>query len=164
MRQVALIFLVMTLASCSSIAPRGPEQIFVPKLEYSVDLADTSKVKKKLLDQYSEWKGTSYQMGGLSKQGIDCSGFVYATFRAKLGLDMPRSTKMQSKVGVKVSKDQLRIGDLIFFKTGLLDRHVGVYLGDSKFLHASTSKGVTISSLVNSYWSSNYWLSRRVLH
>jgi len=127
-----------------------------------VDLTDSALVKQRLLAQHSDWKGTRYQIGGLSKKGIDCSGFVYVTFRTKLGLDIPRSTKLQKNVGVEVSRDQLRTGDLIFFKTGVFARHVGVYLGDSMFLHASTSQGVTISNLKNSYWASNYWLSKRI--
>lgn len=163
MREVIVILLVITLVGCSGATPRGQNQGFIPKADHTVDLKNATVVKNKLLDQYSEWKGTRYQLGGLGKTGVDCSGFMYVTFREKLGLELPRSTELQSKIGARISKDQLSIGDLIFFKTGFLDRHVGVYLGGSQFLHASTSKGVTVSSLIKSYWASNYWHSRRIL-
>jgi cell wall-associated NlpC family hydrolase len=101
-------------------------------------------------------------MGGVSKNGIDCSGLVYQTYRTKLGFDMPRSTEYQSKVGRSIPKGQLRAGDMVFFKTGLFTRHVGMYIDKSNFLHVSSSKGVMISSLDNSYWSSAYWKAQRI--
>ena len=101
-------------------------------------------------------------MGGLSKDGIDCSGFVYTTFRSKLGINIPRSTALQSKIGSNVSKNKLRTGDLVFFKTATKVRHVGIYIENNKFLHASTSKGVMISKLDNVYWKSKYWKSKRL--
>jgi cell wall-associated NlpC family hydrolase len=84
------------------------------------------------------------------------------TFRTKLGVVLPRSTEFQAQLGESVRKDQLRAGDLVFFKTGMTDRHVGVYLEDGKFLHASTSQGVTISGLDESYWKSAYWKAKRL--
>lgn len=162
MKFTLLVISILSLSGCSVLYSPEPENIAVPKLKHAVKLANSSLVKQKLLAQYSEWKGTSYQLGGLSKHGIDCSGFVYVTFRSKLGLNLPRTTERQAKVGIKISKEQLRIGDLIFFKTGLLQRHVGIYMGDSRFLHSSSSQGVTISSLQNNYWASNYWFSTRI--
>jgi cell wall-associated NlpC family hydrolase len=67
-----------------------------------------------------------------------------------------------SHLGKKVSQNNLKPGDLVFFKTGLFSRHVGIYLDKRKFLHASTSVGVTISSLDNQYWKKNYWKSVRI--
>ncbi|MBT8134956.1 MAG: C40 family peptidase, partial [Gammaproteobacteria bacterium] len=76
--------------------------------------------------------------------------------------DIPRSTEYQSKVGRSIPKNQLRAGDMVFFKTGIFTRHVGMYIDDGDFLHVSSSKGVMISSLENPYWSSAYWKSQRV--
>ena len=101
-------------------------------------------------------------MGGLSKHGVDCSGFVYITFRSQLGFSIPRTTGSQVTIGRKVARNNLRVGDLVFFHTSLLYNHVGIYLGDSKFLHASTSKGVIISSLNEKYWRKRYWTARRI--
>lgn len=119
-------------------------------------------VYQKLIAQYHEWKGVPYKLGGMNKRGVDCSGFIYDTFRSKLGVDIPRSTELQSQVGKTIKKSQLRTGDLVFFKTGFNVRHVGVYLDDGEFMHASTSRGVMISNLANVYWKAKYWKSIRI--
>jgi len=119
-------------------------------------------MRKKLYAQYGQWKGTKYEVGGSSKKGIDCSGFVYVTFKSKLGVVLPRSTELQADAGKNVDKGHLRTGDLVFFKTGMFDRHVGIYLERGRFLHASTSLGVTISRLEEDYWRSAYWKAKRI--
>ncbi len=118
--------------------------------------------KAVLYDQYQQWRGTLYQYGGLSKSGVDCSGFVYLTFRHRFGLDIPRTTLHQSRLGNAVSSERLQTGDLVFFDTGDDKRHVGIYLENRQFLHASTSRGVTISSLRNRYWKRRYRHARRL--
>lgn len=110
---------------------------------------------------YKEWRGTRYRLGGLSKAGIDCSGFVYLTFLDRLGLELPRSTHFQSQKGKDVARNQLQTGDLVFFRTGRYN-HVGIYLEDGKFMHSSTKSGVRISSLSNSYWQRTYWKAKRL--
>ncbi len=121
-----------------------------------------SLLKKKLYAQYEEWKGVRYRTGGLNKKGVDCSGFVYMTFKSKLGVRLPRTTKRQARLGRAVDKGKLKTGDLVFFKTGVSIRHVGIYLEDGKFMHASKKRGVMISRLDNVYWKSKYWMARRV--
>ena len=120
-------------------------------------------IKEKLLTSYSKWKGTPYKYDSISKKGIDCSGLVYVTFKSQFGINLPRSTNQQAKVGEKVSKSALHIGDLVFFKTGIRTYHVGVYMGGNRFMHASTSHGVKISRLSNPYWKKTYWTSRHIL-
>jgi len=112
--------------------------------------------------KYDQWKGAKYKLGGLSKNGIDCSGFVFVTFKSKLGIVLPRSTNLQAAIGKDIDNNQLQAGDLVFFKTGPFSRHVGIYLENGKFLHASTSLGVTISKLDNSYWKFKYWKAKRI--
>jgi len=106
-----------------------------------------------------------YKMGGLSRNGVDCSGFVYRLYKDGLGIKLPRSTELQSQLGEHVSKSQLKVGDLVFFKTGGLfkSRHVGIYAGGNQFIHASTSRGVMKSSLNTPYWREAYWQSKRIL-
>ena len=118
--------------------------------------------KTKLITQHREWHGTPYKYGGLSKRGVDCSGFVYLTYRDKFGINLPRSTEQLSKTGTMVSQQQLKAGDLVFFRTGFSKRHVGIYMNKRQFLHASTSKGVTISSMDNVYWRDKYWKAQRI--
>ncbi|WP_394390442.1 NlpC/P60 family protein [Shewanella woodyi] len=132
--------------------------------------ADTSThtyvSEKQLLAFYKGWKGVPYRLGGMSKRGVDCSGFVYLAYQQLLTTQVisvfPRTTADQVELGRQVSKSQLKTGDLVFFKTGWSTRHVGIYLSDNRFLHASTSQGVMISRLDNSYWKQKYWQSRRL--
>jgi cell wall-associated NlpC family hydrolase len=101
-------------------------------------------------------------MGGNNRSGIDCSGFVRRIFKDLFNVRLPRSTALQVNTGCKVSKDQLKAGDLVFFHPPNKIRHVGIYLGRGEFAHASTSKGVTISRLNTTYWRKAYWTARRV--
>lgn len=119
-------------------------------------------VVKKLQQQYAHWKGTPYALGGLSHKGIDCSGFVYLTFLNQLGISLPRTTEYLAKTGSSVPLHDIQPGDLVFFKTSYFDRHVGIYLGDNQFIHASSSKGVMISHLTDNYWQRHYWQTRRI--
>jgi cell wall-associated NlpC family hydrolase len=121
-----------------------------------------NKVVRLLYAQFNHWKGTKYRFGGLSKKGIDCSGFVYVTFKSQFGINLPRSTKLLSRIGLEVPESALSPGDLVFFKTEKFTRHVGIYVENGKFLHVSTKKGVMISQLNNIYWKSKFWMARRV--
>jgi probable lipoprotein NlpC len=121
----------------------------------------TSSVEKALLDQHQAWRGTKYRHGGLSRKGVDCSGFTYLTFRNVFGVALPRTAASQGEVGTPVKRSALRAGDLVLFKTGS-SHHVGIFVNKDSFLHASTSKGVMISSLNSPYWSSQYWKGKRL--
>lgn len=120
-------------------------------------------IKSKIMDQYAGWKGVRYRLGGETKRGIDCSAFVQRTFREQFGMDLPRSTYKQGDMGKKIQRTKLRAGDLVLFRAGSTGRHVGIYLGNDKFVHASTSSGVTISSLADNYWDKRYREGRRLL-
>ncbi len=120
-------------------------------------------VVDRLMAHYRQWFGTPYQWGGNSRRGVDCSAFVQATYQSVFQRSLPRNTEEQADVGRRVSRKNLRSGDLVFFKTGWFKYHVGVYVADGKFIHASESKGVIQSSLSNDYWSRRYWKARRVV-
>ena len=112
---------------------------------------------------YTQWQGVKYQMGGDSKSGIDCSGFVQKMYKSSFNLDIPRNTSTLSGMGYEISKNELEIGDLVFFKTGKTN-HVGIYLDNGKFMHASTKIGVTISDLNSDYYLNSYWKAQRVIY
>jgi cell wall-associated NlpC family hydrolase len=107
--------------------------------------------------------GVPYRLGGISRQGIDCSAFVQILYRDALGLDLPRTTADQVEIGASVPAHELLPGDLVFFRPYNRNRHVGVYLSRGEFVHASTSNGVMISRLDEPYWKDHYWTARRIL-
>ncbi|MCX6928524.1 MAG: NlpC/P60 family protein [Verrucomicrobia bacterium] len=111
------------------------------------------------------WLGVKYRKGGTDRTGIDCSGLSSRIYLAVAGIALPRTTQDQSRCGSLVSRTDLRPGDLIFFVT-LKDKqvdHVGIYLGDTKFVHASVSKGVVISSLLQDYYVQRYHSAKRIV-
>jgi cell wall-associated NlpC family hydrolase len=163
MYKLVIVFVcALLLTACSSAPYYGSTNSAVKVSEIRIDLSDAHKVKQILNQQYKDWRHVQYRMGGISKNGIDCSGLVYQTYRTKLGINMPRSTKYQSKIGRAIQQEELRTGDLVFFKTGIFTRHVGIYIDDGDFLHVSASKGVIISNLEEKYWSNAYWKAQRV--
>ncbi|MEQ4532478.1 MAG: NlpC/P60 family protein [Mixta sp.] len=153
MRIGLLFLLALLLVGCSHHAPPPNGR-----------LADSITVIAELNDQLTRWHGTPYRYGGMSRRGIDCSGFVYLTFRERFNLQLPRSTRAQTDIGTRIDKEQLLPGDLVFFKTGRGENglHVGIYDSDNQFIHASTSQGVIRSSLDNSYWQKTFWQARRI--
>lgn len=112
---------------------------------------------------FREWKGVPYRYGGTTKQGIDCSAFVAHTFRHGLGVELPRTVSAQSQRGQRIDRDELSMGDLLFFRTGRSSEHVGIYLQRGEFMHASRRRGVMISRLSNRYWRAKFVQARRVL-
>lgn len=122
----------------------------------------TAQARASLSGYYRLWEGTPYRIGGSTRRGVDCSAFVQAAYRDLFAIELPRTTKRQAALRHRVKRSQLQSGDLVFFKTGWLDRHVGIYVDGDSFIHASTSKGVTRSSLADGYWARRYWKSVRV--
>nr|WP_041417849.1 NlpC/P60 family protein [Shewanella woodyi] len=159
---LSLLFILL-ITACSSAPPSPSTGSGGAKTNAQIS---QSALEKQLLTFYKGWKGVPYRLGGMSKRGVDCSGFVYLAYQQLLTKQVisafPRTTADQVELGRKVSKSQLKTGDLVFFKTGWSTRHVGIYLSDNRFLHASTSQGVMISRLDNSYWKQKYWQSRRL--
>jgi cell wall-associated NlpC family hydrolase len=120
---------------------------------------DTDRMRK-IIEGYL---GTSYRRGGYGKLGIDCSGLVYAVYRDLSNLHLPPKTKKLFNTLRRVSFRDLRYGDLVFFSlNGKHASHVGLYVGDNKFVHASESRGVVISSLAEEYYRQSYVGARRV--
>ncbi|MCC7134863.1 MAG: C40 family peptidase [Nitrosomonas sp.] len=124
--------------------------------------ADIKAILDRLYAHYQQWRGVPYRLGGESRSGIDCSALVRTVYQSAFGLNLPRATGIQAQLGNEIGRHELKAGDLVFFKTGKRTRHVGIYLEDKKFLHASTSAGVTISHMENIYWRSRYWKSVRI--
>jgi len=110
-----------------------------------------------LLLALEEWYGTPYLWGGSTRRGIDCSAFTQAMYRSVYGINLPRVSREQHKPTRRVSVPSLQEGDLVFFNTrGRGVSHVGIYMGNNKFAHASSEKGVIISDLYEPYYLKKY--------
>jgi hypothetical protein len=118
---------------------------------------------KKLYSFISDWYGTPYKYGGCDKGGVDCSCFTGILFKKVYGVTVGRNSSLIHKESEHIKTSHLREGDLVFFKVGTKDvSHVGVYLKDNKFVHASTSKGVMINDLNEAYYKKYYFEAGRV--
>lgn len=150
---------LLSLTACSSWTDEEYDGI-----GYKGQLDDPIMVITLLSEQQREWKGVPYVLGGNTRNGVDCSGFTRTTFMDRFNIQLPRTTTEQSKYGKKVPRDQIQTGDLVFFKTGRGPNgyHVGIYVKDGKFLHASTKGGVIYSSLNSTYWNKVFWQVRRI--
>ena len=155
MRFWFMLAAALILASCSSHRAPPPN----PRL------ADSITVVANLNEQLRSWRGAP----GRSRRhecraALTAPGFVVRTFRDKFALQLPRETREQAEIGTRIDKRDLLPGDLVFFKTGSGESglHVGIYDTDNQFIHASTSQGVTRSSLDNVYWNKKFWQARRI--
>ncbi|PJG86451.1 NlpC/P60 family protein [Conservatibacter flavescens] len=159
LKSLCITLALSTLVACSSSVQNPPGRI-----NYQGLINDPIMAIALLSEQQHEWAGTRYVLGGNSRQGVDCSGFVQRTFNDRFGIKLPRTTKDQAQYGQKINLRDIRTGDLVFFKTGRGPNgyHVGIYVKDDLFLHASTKGGVIYSSLNNPYWKKVYWQTRRV--
>ena len=121
----------------------------------------------RLYSECASWLGASYKYGGTTRSGVDCSGFVYMVYKAVFGKTLTRQSagKLNDNC-TRITKSQLREGDLVFFRTdgkkSSTPNHVGIYLKENKFIHASTSKGVVVSDLLQSYYVTNWITGGRV--
>jgi cell wall-associated NlpC family hydrolase len=113
------------------------------------------------MSQFRAWKGVRHRIGGTDRQGVDCSGLVQAIFREAFQVDLPRTSRDQSRMGQRVETGQMRPGDLVYFMDKGGD-HIGVLVADRTFLHASSSQGVTLSTL-DAYWWPRLRRVQRVL-
>jgi lipoprotein Spr len=114
-----------------------------------------------LYQTIDDWYGTRYKYGGTTKNGIDCSAFVQTVFMSVFGITLPRTARDQYKATRRISRTELQEGDLLFFNTTGGVSHVGIYLQNNKFVHASVS-GVTISDMFEPYYVKHFISAGRV--
>lgn len=127
--------------------------------------ADSNAMARKLTSYARDLIGTPYKYGGTSpKTGFDCSGFVDYVFRNTAGVSLPHTAQQISKHGAAIKSSQLREGDLVFYDTNhQAYSHVGIYLGDDRFIHAPSSGGsVRIEDMRDDYWRKHYNGARRI--
>jgi peptidoglycan DL-endopeptidase LytE len=134
----------------------------VGKSTYRLLGVSSSKVANKstqVVNLAKKYTGTPYKWGGTTPKGFDCSGYLNYVYKNAAGVKLPRTVADIYKKGTKVSKPQ--VGDIVFFQTYKKGAsHAGIYIGNGKFIHSSSSKGVNIASMNSSYWSQRYLGSR----
>ena len=137
------------------------------EIDANEELNEANYLTEQLLNVAEDYKGVRYRFGGMSRDGMDCSGFVKTAFD-EFNISLPRSSRDMASMGKKINRSEAQKGDLIFFKTGKGSRisHVGIVtevVGDEiKFIHSSTSKGVIISSTNETYYQRAFAQVNRV--
>ncbi len=136
-----------------------PAKLTGIQLKYTklLDVSPESLPSLSLLLAVEDWYGTPYLWGGSTFRGVDCSAFTQAVYQSVYGVTLPRVSRDQHKKTRRIGITQLQEGDLVFFNTiGRGVSHVGVYLGNNKFAHASSGKGVMVSDLYEDYYLKRY--------
>ncbi|WP_456277576.1 C40 family peptidase [Bacillus sp. AK128] len=130
----------------------------------SIASANSDVNYDKLLPVAKKYVGIPYQHGGTTPSGFDCSGYIGYVYD-NLGISLPRTTSQLYNTGASISKGNLRVGDLVFFNTsGSGVSHAGIYIGNDQFIHSSSSKGISVSSINDPYyWGKRYLGARRIL-
>ena len=141
---------------------QGGVHMFVPgNWDYRTNYRVPQARLKKIADSYL---GTRYKNGGTSRKGVDCSGFVFLVFQELIGAAVPRSSGKLWKLGTTVSGPEARSGDLVFFRGGFFNgiNHVGIYMGNKTFIHASATGGVMYDGLDEAYYKKRFAGIRRI--
>ena len=142
-------------------APEAPAAVPPPQAEKAVP---PSAPREQVVHQALALVGVPYRRGGVSPAGFDCSGLVMHVYREALGISLPRNTRAQSETGQVVTTADLAPGDLVFYNTrNRKYSHVGLYLGDGRFVHApKPGAAVRVESMRSTYWSKRYDGARRI--
>lgn len=153
-----LVILAFALGGCASNQnlQTGRDAGLAP-----VAPAQSSEKAQRLWQVYERYAGAPYEYGGTSARGFDCSGFILTAYREGLGQQLPRTTSQMLRYGKVVAPDAVQPGDLVFFRIRGKEQHAGIYMGDDRFIHASTSVGVTQSKLDGYYWKDRFTEARR---
>ncbi len=139
------------------------EQQFLQEYSARLGISLKSGCNHKLIELVTSWLNTPYKYGGNTQQGTDCSGFVQQIISEVYGISLARSAAGMYEQCKKINRADLKEGDLVFFKinTPKVD-HVGIYLTDGYFIHASTKKGVIVSNLAEAYYAKYYYSAGRI--
>ena len=160
------LLLIFFFASCSSrknVSSTKTNSDLKNKYALQLNVQAKEIKNEKLYLFIDDWYGTPYKYGGLDKNGVDCSGFVSALYNKVYNKQVPRSTSDLYAACISINRNDLQEGDLVSFK---IDQgkpsHVGLYLMNNKFVHASTKKGIMISDLEEDYFKKYYFCGARI--
>jgi len=166
-KQLISCLVLLYLLSCAPSARFSSAPDVVPASNRRVESAPNFVVisPEKILATVERFKGAPYVWGGESINGVDCSGLVRVVFFECEKIKLPHSSNDQADYGVKVAEANLQCGDIVFFRieSRAID-HVGIYLGNQTFVHASPNTGVTVSRMDEEYYSKRYAFARRLFY
>ena len=164
---IGCVFWLM-FCGCQSY-PRYSNTTAYEKPRARAEDEDRERTRRSNIDQaliariIDDYLGTPYKKGGATINGIDCSGLVRNIYYELDGRSLPPDVRRMYRTGTPVERDELGFGDLVFFALGTRGiSHVGIYIGNGKFVHASTSRGVIVSSLDEDTYAANYRGGRRL--
>ncbi len=168
-----LLIICVTMVGCIGLKPnpRYTNENKYTKAQKSSKKVNVKKLVKVssnegryLIQQIENYLGVRYKWGGTTNAGMDCSGFVKTVFENSIDLELPHNAGQLFNVGKKTEENALAFGDLVFFKNvgarGI--SHVGIYLADSNFVHASTKRGVVVSNIKSKYYKQRYVAAKRI--
>ncbi|WP_207429519.1 C40 family peptidase [Pedobacter sp. SYSU D00535] len=162
----ALLLVLGTVSSQAQTTKKteDPDNLAKDYFSQIMGLAVSATENVKLYEFVYDWLGTPYRLGGDTKRGIDCSGFAYQLYEKVFNTVIGNNSRNIFSMVNPINKEELQEGDLVFFKiNSRAISHVGVYLGNNKFAHASSSRGVMISNLNESYWKRYYYKGGRLI-
>jgi len=167
-RILPILLLLIFASSCKSKKTHSSKKKQTQTVKVNTT-AKPSKEAENIVKYAKTFDGTRYKYGGTTKRGMDCSGLIYTSFK-KHNVNLPRTTATLQGTGNWVDLKEVNVGDLLFFATKKNNRkvnHVGIVTnvrtGNVEFIHASSSKGVMVSSLAEKYWYFSFVQARRVL-
>jgi lipoprotein Spr len=150
--------------STAKIEVSDPDNLASQFFSQVMGVAISATSNTKMYSFIYDWLGTPYRLGGDTKKGVDCSGFAYNLYEKTFNTIIGSNSRNIFSMVDPINKMDLKEGDLVFFKIHSNSiSHVGVYIGDNKFAHASSSKGVMISNLQEAYWQRYFYKGGRIL-
>jgi probable lipoprotein NlpC len=160
--KIEIFIFALILISCAPLRPLAPVDFRKSTATHTAMVTKNITGEASWDDVLLPWIGTPYKSGGSSKSGADCSGFTSSVYMEKENKSLPRTTAEQAKMGKAVDRNNLLVGDIVYFGEKGRINHVGIYTGRNNFIHASTSSGVMISPLEDAYWKPRYMGARRL--
>lgn len=171
MRQLVIFFycianLIFVPNGAANIMAQNAEGVSIVFLEITDNMTvHTNSIADEVFINAMRLEGVKYKYGGSSPQtGFDCSGFVSYVYGRAANINLPRTSRSMSRLGISIEKNNLQIGDLVFFNTLKSDfSHVGIYVGDGKFIHApSAGSSVRVESMQSVYWEKRFNGAKRL--
>jgi len=162
-KKVPIVIAIITIVGCAPIAhftSKEQQDISIKETKFATKAEKIDFVRQKIIEEANKWLGTPYCLGGTTNC-VDCSGLIQNVYR-NIGIILPRTAAEQSQKGAQIDKQEISIGDLLFFGNRKRVTHVAIYVGNNEVIHASSTRGVVRDKL-DSNLMSNFLFAKRVI-